>query len=602
MQILINSFPQANAGSFSIRNTTSAPWIAATSLYFSCLEILDNKEFSEYEIDNLYKLLHPKTTSPDEINYVIKLFDDLLIRYEQILDIRNDPNQKNIQNFDAKNILISKTFKHIFDSNERKNIDIDFIGLKLLNNKVTLTSLTNRVQREKKKYFNSDALQPDLELSQSLNNPQLYSDLYDLDTTSTSFLTPAVIRTQVNNINLLDSGEDLWNVEKYNLINSQVLTTKNKLKRTPLSISSMQNVSSRLSNSIVNDFNITIEEPSQISLISQTQNQFQPSNKDVSSWLGASSTFKSDNLSLQDEVCEDIKDKLNTDLNVREVDSFLKALEAPTQFIAKKQYNIKDFNIKGNASITNRMNNKTISISNRTNTLKTSDITALHTKSKAITLKVNVTNIQNVNISKPLPQSKVTMSYTKMVPIQIKSLMLGNNKSVKKNFFELGFDPLLHPDTKNIIKYNFQTIVKLEYLSGFEIFNGKINLNKPIWSLLTKNIFDTFVGDLLIRQTKYEDKTIDFVNTDDELNITNKYFILDSEKQDAAITSIVEDALKSQPSIVFNKNIITAGAIAQVTNNFNLAKTSENKIKKNLLIKNVSDISVDTKFIRTFEV
>jgi len=602
MQVLINNFPQTNAGNFSIPNTISAPWVAATSLYFSCLEILDNKEFSEYEIDNLYKLLHPKTTSPNEINYVIKLFDDLLVRYEQILDIKNDANQKNIQNFDAKNILIAKTFKNIFDSNERKNIDIDFIGLKLLNNKITLSSLTNRVQREKRKYFNSDTLQPDLELSQSLNNPQLYNDLYDLDTTSTSFLTPAVIRTQASNINLLDSGEDLWNAEKYNLVNSQVLNTKNKPKRTPLSISSAQNVSSRLSNSIVNDFNITIEEPSQIDLISPTQNQFQPSSKDVSSWLGASSTFKSDNLSLQDEVCDDVKEKLDVSLNVREVDSFLKALEAPTQFVAKREYNIKDFNIKGNTSIATKMNNKTISLSNRTNTLRASDVSVLQRKSKAITTKVNISNVQNINVSKPLPQSNVGMNYSKMVPIQIKSLMLGNNKSVKKNFFELGFDPLVHPDTKNIIKYNFQTIVKLEYLSGFEIFNGRINLNKPIWSLLTKNIFDTFVGDLFIRQTKYEDKTIDFVNTDDELNITNKYFVLDSEKQDTAITSMVEDALQSQPAIVFNKNIITTGAITQATNSFNLARTSENKIKKNLLIKNASDISVDTKFIRTFEV
>ena len=619
IQELINLYPTTGIADISVRNTITAPWISVPSLLYTSTEILENKESSDYEVENVYKMLHPSSTSPDEINDVIKMLEDSLTRFEQILDIRNDSNQKNVQNFKNNSVTISKTFKNIFDSNEKKNVAMDFIGFGLEDSKINLSTLFNRVQVEKKKYFNSETLQPDLELSQLLNNPQVYNDLFDIETTSTSFLTPAVIRTQVNTFNLLNNGEEAWNPQQYNLVNSQVLN--NKINRNKPFVSKSPNFSSTLSNSLINDIGITIEDQKQNLILNKNELQVNLSNKDVSSWLGSSTPLKNSNLSVKDEVCEDVKEKTDFTLDISEIDTVLKSLESPTQLLSRNQYTIKNFDIKSNASITSKFVNKKFNLSNQTNTINNKDVQFLQNKAKAITSKVNVGNVERVNVQRSLTQNNIisqnnntpqqsivrnntfTTSYTKAMPIQIKALMLGSNKSVKKNFFELGFDPLVHPETKNIIKYNFQTIVKLEYLSGFEISNNKLNLNKPIWSLLTKNIFNSFDGQILIRQIKFEDKTIDFVNTEDDINIVNKYFILDSEKTDTTTLNLVQNVIEAQsPALVVNKNVITNGAITQVINGLNLARTSENQIKKNLLIKNVSDISVEPKFIRTVEV
>ena len=597
---LLSKYPASIAGNFSITNTTTATWISAPSVYFSSLNVLEATEPLPYEIENFYKFLHPRTTSPDEINYVINLFDSLIGKYEQILDFKNDLGQKNIQNFENKNLLISKTFKNVFDSNDKKNITMDFIGSKLQNNKVKLSTFSDRIKKEKRKYFSSDTLQPDLELSQSLNNPQSYTDLYDIDTVSTAFLTPAVIKTQINNFNLIDSGENLWNPEQYNLVNSQALNNKNKRNR-PF-VSNTNNFASTLSNTLVNDIGITIEDQNTLALPNVKQIQFVPSDKDVSSWLGTSSPFKNTNLLEKDESCEDVKEKTNFSINLVEVDALLKSLESTET--KTKQYSIKNFDLKSNTQVINKIVNKKINLSNQTNKLNTNDFDLLQRKTKAITAKINPSNFENVNVrSTVMPQISSTTSFTKTMPIQLKAFMLGSNKSVKKNFFELEFDPLQHPETKNIIKYNFQTIIKLEYLSGFELSNGKVNLNKPIWSLLTKNIFDNFNGELLIKQSRFDDKTVEIVGTDDDITIENKYFILDSEKTDAPTTSMVQETLEAQrASLITNKNIISAGAVSQVVDNLNLKKTFQNQIKKNLLVKNVSDLSIEPKFIRTFEV
>jgi hypothetical protein len=582
---------QTQINNIAIPSDVDSIWLETPAIFKITSEIIDTNAVVDTE--SIYKLLHPKTTSPEEINDVLEMLNNLIIRYEELLDIKNDIYSNINQASKQKLVKINKLFKQVFDSNEKKNISIDFLSVPRINNKIKLPNLVDRFDKEKKKFFTSN-LKPDIELQNSLNNRQVYDDLFDIDTFSTTYLTPAVIKSEVINFDILNAGESMWESENYDIINSVAISKKTN------NIKLFSNKKFNLSNKIINDAGIVIEAPNDtaaIDILSKFELQFNRTNKDSSSWLGDSSPFNNSNLNIEDELCEERKEKTDNNIKLYNIDPIIKSVvTAPSNI--NNFIKIRNFDIKSNVNIASSFVTKKTKISNVSNVkIDNSSINKIKNKSIVISKKVNPTITNVVKTTNFIPKDE-QFSFTKAMPIQIKSLMLGSNESTKKNFFELEFDVLKHPKTKNIIKYNYQTIIKLEYLSGFEISNEELNLSKPIWSLLTKNIIDNLTGQIFVKQTKYEDKSLKLI-TDDEDNysILDKYFILDSEKEQQL--KAVEEMVDQTPALVVNNRIVTNNVLNQVTTSLLSKNTPENEIKKQLLSKHIVDFNIEPKFIRT---
>ena len=571
-------------------NIQDAPWIYIPSSIVAMENDLLSRDNTD-KVSDIYNKLNPSTTNPTKINEIIKYIDNLITETSDRYSIEQKQN-KNVNSYKSNTIKVLnfvKNFNNVIDS-DLKKIGIDFLNVPNLNNnsisfgiaKIKKSDFDTRTTSEIQKYFPSTT---DLNLN-DLNNDFNTDDvgsLADITTYSTCYLSPSsVMVDNKKEISLTTTNSSSLNLTEYDtIVNTSILSTstKNKsisnqlLTSTNLSLSTVKNFSSNLST------NVQLSFIDKASLLVNSENSF-----NNSAFFNADRTFNlndvcalsnietkneeslSNLMPLTNLILDDVirpssaEDEFNNVKSISTIDKF--DIRSSTSFVSslkqKKQLPPQNFvsNVSNN---TNRQRN-TISIS--------SGITQP---------KINVKQQENALTS---------------VPLQIKSLMLGNVTDTKFKLNSFDFDPFLHPSTKNFMRLNFQTICQIEYLAGFQ--DGDIT--KPIWKLLTKEDYDQLKGLVIVRTNKYDNNLLN-IGTEKgfDYDIYNEFSIIEKEQiTPTAIPQTTNNILPNVNVVVNNRVINTNNILSNL--NINLFNRQQTQIARELIVLNTVDIEIKPEY------
>lgn len=115
----------------------------------------------------------------------------------------------------------------------------------------------------------------------------------------------------------------------------------------------------------------------------------------------------------------------------------------------------------------------------------------------------------------------------KKLPLSLKSILLGNNDTISRFPIRNGlFDPLKNPETSEATKQNFTRIKKLEYLEGFDSYEGFPVLNKPKWREFDKESL-SYSKKIVCRMINYENEDFNIQTDENELPSLDDVFILE---------------------------------------------------------------------------
>lgn len=115
----------------------------------------------------------------------------------------------------------------------------------------------------------------------------------------------------------------------------------------------------------------------------------------------------------------------------------------------------------------------------------------------------------------------------KKLPLSLKSILLGNNDTISRFPIRNGlFDPLKNPETSEATKQNFTRIKKLEYLEGFDSYEGFPVLNKPKWREFDKGSL-SYSKKIVCRMINYENEDFNIQTDENEIPSLDDVFILE---------------------------------------------------------------------------
>ena len=149
-----------------------------------------------------------------------------------------------------------------------------------------------------------------------------------------------------------------------------------------------------------------------------------------------------------------------------------------------------------------------------------------------------------------------TTQRLKSMPTQVKSLFFRRSRSSSNDLLSDSSDVLENPETANMAELNFMTIQKIEFLHSFSSDkNQRMQINKPVWRLLTSENYQEAVNSSsLCRMSYYEDEGLDIsIDEEKKLPVLDQYFVLSDEK--SSVNNRREDT---------NASPLTDSAIADI--------------------------------------
>lgn len=616
-----------NAGAINQKLTIqNAPWIEIPSTLISIERELSLNSKSSVNTtrrtQRYYTSLNPSSTSPTKIKYIIDTINQHISQIEQKYSLTDMSQNKNENNYNGgnkiKTLQISNIFSKVIDSDERK-IGVDYLkpeepkasnftfGLPRLNK----TRFQERTNNEIKKYFPSVSNLTLTNLTPSISVEDQAS-LGDIISYSTCYFSPSSIfydydSAEPVSLEVIDSSN--LNLSTYdNIVNNALLSTGTKAttslsnqvsSKTRVGLSAIKNIATNIASTIQLSFSKpdlmrvasdvfdnsgfnTIDRPYTIEEICKLSN---PETKDET----VLSTFSSLTNLLLDDVARPTatEDSTTTLVSINPLESF----------------NIQSANNNFNA-IKTYMRSRS---ANETSVATSIDVSSLTFAGTGSTTSegVDLLALAGITTTSTIEGSALTYAGLATVPLQTKSLMLDSVIPTKFNLSSFGFDPFLHPSTKNFMRLNFQNICKTEYLFGFQKVKGKYDINKPVWKALTKKEFDSLTGNVVVRTKQYSNKLLNIgTETGIEQTILNEFSILEldapqptAQTQNRTLTLNTGSLLPNITLNVNNSNISTN----MILNNLNINQTNSEtdlQISKELIVLNTMEL--DSKASYTF--
>ena len=78
----------------------------------------------------------------------------------------------------------------------------------------------------------------------------------------------------------------------------------------------------------------------------------------------------------------------------------------------------------------------------------------------------------------------------KSVPLQMKALSLLNTPLTNFNLDTISFDPISNPQTQEVFMQNYLNLGRVQALIGFEKFNGRFVMDRPIYREITAETYE----------------------------------------------------------------------------------------------------------------
>lgn len=180
---------------------------------------------------------------------------------------------------------------------------------------------------------------------------------------------------------------------------------------------------------------------------------------------------------------------------------------------------------KFNTAILNVLLRRPIMVSKIRKKFSFLDNKILKSKRKSISLKTFDLGQPNNIIAQKLRENP------RQVPMQLKALSLLKTPMTNFDLGTIDFDPLSNPQTQEVFDQNYLNLGKVEFLEGFEIVNGRMALDKPIYKEITAKMFDNLKEKNVLCRViprSFDDLTV----SQESFNIHDKVFVMESVPED----------------------------------------------------------------------
>lgn len=514
----------------------SAPWVEPLSIFIDVLDIFSEDIKTERDrnllIRSLCGYLSPQSANPQSILRMIQLFDQLIssiakysgITYSTLNASTSPPNGS------GKSFKTLKTlyyFNQVIDSNISNNYGIDYLStanpLQYSNKNAGLAVIDSsvyaeRIENETLKYFKSLDLTLFMPLednkslqteSENISYGYLSPTRIDCGSEST-MLSPIQMSENailLNGITSLRTLQDLDKRSDYSYLNLHTQIIENKLL-------GHKNTSSALTNNTKTNSALNKSDAALKKMQQQTANKIFNilSNVGNISMEPVSITYQKneDGFIISDIEQKNINEK-EADMDLNELYGFLSCFINPLML---ENYN---------------SGVRTVNNSNKLSSLAKKPIVDFTKQLPGIKLKesLGTKNKTFIGFKKPL-----TLQEINLIPNQLKGLISLNgnlNNQILNNLKYTDFRTNML--NKQINYYNFNMLVQVEYISGFSKLTGtdEININKPIWKILTKQVIEQMQNgeQIMCRIKSYSNSVLEVpYNKDVEQNCYNKHFII----------------------------------------------------------------------------
>jgi hypothetical protein len=399
-------------------------------------------------------------------------------------------------------IRLVKQFKTIHNSNIQNFVGYDFLNLRRSKNLglrvLTTEQMAQRLSLENQKYFSrnvTDEIPEAPPAGSDSQTPEDFTRFINLEDAYYSYLTPARILYGKKRLKLINRGRRLWNTKQYDSIISAI----NNATRQMNTLSNKSGASFRLPRT----FNFMPTEP-----VIQYGSDYNPEKAKIS--LEAYET---------NAVNSVLLNKYGVSLTTRKTEKAFVRSENKLNGIDAEETDIKSAQkflgknssfVSGTFGILEQAAEK----ARDTQLRDFSAISNIFIKSSIISKKGTLSKKANesVKVFRPADENNIIDQYLEKyddmenslnkkqkfiskIPNQIKSIFLGDDPRVNKNWFtfleEKGLDVAASSRYTGLYYFNYNHVNQIEVLVGFkEDRNGNAQASSPIYRLMTKEIFD----------------------------------------------------------------------------------------------------------------
>ena len=494
-------------------------WSAAVSRFISALRTLYGSVDQEY-INNLMVLTNPVTGTPTGITHVIGQMISLDSKVKAVLGDQTRPSSGRTKNVSVlrgspktiPKLQIRKRFDDIYDGNFSQN-GISYLNENIDTKKQTEPTTTNKstkqvsekeynnlITTQRKRFLVSGAptalgtalgkLPKEIAVDKTTTNTFTSS----IEKNQTLFLGPRTVRAGKKVLNLDDQSGGPDDLDKYALMTANLLDRSGQ---------------------------------------TNTLQEFKGENKNKELYQSIDNILKGEGITVDFDLLDRNKERdvVSETIGVSSGGNDKYFVESG-DFLDNEQFNKKNIrnNKKKEYSVYEfeERNNLVTEIGKEMLSFLATDAT-LQDKNdpKEFGFRTSMKKLDPEKNPDLLSRSKIKKLFN--LPIQTLSLIFGRSPVVRKNWLDLGVDLLQDGSYTEFYRYNYDMIVKVQYLDSYPRKDGQIQLRDPIWKDLNYNAYRKLVRSprpTMCRLQPHEDIRFGIGQTKSlDVPIYNRYFV-----------------------------------------------------------------------------
>ena len=495
-------------------------WLQSTMDFVGIVETFYGQVDDDFR-DNLVLLVNPVTGTPSGITQVLVMMDSLNSKVRSIYPDRNQPHthrqksSKLLQNASSRSqqVQIRKRFDDVYCASHPDS-GLMYLGEAPITTMPQQDGLPDpgirtlseneynrRIDMERGKYFVNGAknsvrsIVPKLTAG-SLDTGRSQSLLNNIEKTQTLYLTPSAIRSGKNVLTLLDKGEDLYEPDQYSLMTARLM---DRTKRSQRAKVEKNKEFSQAINNILMSEGVSVD----FDLLDRN------SKKDV----------VRETLGSTEEGADDYFIESNTVLGNKRFNTKNIRNDTRPEYVAA-DYDERENLVKevGKELLSSIVTDRGFVSAGQPRRTRREDKSGFKLSMKKYDPENNTSLLSKKKIKK-----------ISSLPMQNLSLIFARSPAVRKSWHELEIDLPKDGSYTEFYRYNYDAVMKVQYLEGYARSNGQIQLKKPIWKDLTHNEYKKVVRSnhpVVCRLEPYADSEFGIGQTNSlDVPIYNRYFM-----------------------------------------------------------------------------
>lgn len=509
-------------------------WLSSISTFLIVVRRVYGIPPEEF-VNNIMALSNPITGTPKGIGHVIRIMQTLSSKIKEVLQGRANPASSRTTKVRtgsggvgaSSRIEVCKLFKDSYDGTKSKS------GLFYLNEDLQ-TKRTPETQnqstgikkvdqgvydsilvKQREKYFVGSSRSSVQNLATGLIGNQaknVTSFVSEVGKHESVYLTPSKIKSDKRVVETLDKGEELYDLDSYSLITSEMISLNDETAQTKVSKTDSLDNEFALSLSdlmtregLIIDFDL-LDRSSEKSAVDET--------------VGKTTENKEESFIDVLDVLED-----DTQLSRKGLQETQKIRYTPRE-VNERNSLIREVGKEFLSSLA------TDGGQGRDNL---PDDYGFRNSLKKLDPKINKSLVTPNNLRK-----------LGSLPLPILSIIFSRSAATRKNWHDLEIDLTQDGSYTEFYRYNYDMIVKVQYLSGYEPGQASQQLRSPRWLDLTPEVYRGSLvrnSQLFCRLEAYENTELGIGETKSlDVPIYNRYFVLNKSR---TTTTLVDPEIET---------------------------------------------------------